>query len=389
MATRSKRIKLMAASQPDPFTAILFDLHDLVIQHFKVEDIKQLTKVSKRWNQIIGGSSAAMKRIRLRLRGWEFLSRNRQELARTKLIALLKSDRSYQNMDLYLPNETNKKRMVMLLPKFSSSLVELDLSGDDIQMKKYLPAILSFPKLEALCASWISVCIATKFFKDANKLRRLSVSVKNPSEINEEFVKMMYSKKTLKELDLGNFFENLFSLDSLQKPEFQLTSLTVRHHFDPVNPVPGILHNYNAFVFAMADTLTSLEIVFFQAEHALLIPNLPSLKALKIGWHLEDSLASYEPNTSIEVFEFAHINTARPAFLKSLKSVRTISTKYIDKDCFKVIVKNCPPLTMLKARIVLSVMRQDFEDIFKEVRSVEPSSVESIEVSSEIDRHLL
>jgi hypothetical protein len=121
-----------------------------------------------------------------------------------------------------------------------------------------------------------------------------------------------------------------------------------------------------------------------QAENALLIPHLPALKILKIGWHQHArSLATYEPNTSIEVLVFRSITFTPPAFLKSLKSVRSMCVYWIGKDDFKKILENCSGLMKLEIGKARNMEEEDFEDIYKEVRSVKPSSVKSIEVKIE------
>jgi hypothetical protein len=373
MATRSKRIK-MAASQPDPFTAVHFDIRDLVIQHFKVEDIKELTTVSKGWNQIIGGSSAAMKRIMLNV--WDSSS---EQPSRPEVTALLKSNRKYQNLDLHLKFAANIKRKLMLLPKFSSSLVELDLRDDNKQLQKYLPEKLSFPKLKALWIGSNSVDFITMILKHENKLQKLSTSAWMHNEIDMKFAEVLLTIKSLKKLDLYNIPGDVFSLDSFRKPEFKLNSLTVScKRLDPV------LHrNFKAFVLSMADTLTSFDINLFRGEEALLIQELPSLKTLRIGQdEIERPLEIYKPNTSIEVIHLMSINSAPSKFFKSLTAVRSLRVLcFVRKNDFKKILRCFPGLLQLEVCFFAIRMDQkEFEDIYKEVRTVEPSNVESLEV---------
>jgi hypothetical protein len=374
MASQPKKIKLVAPSQPDPFSVVHSDIHDLVIQHFKFKDIKQLTTVSKGWNRIIGGSSAAMKRIVLKV---HVVSSKKP--SRSEVTALLKSDRKYQNMDVHLKFATNLERKLMLLSKFSSSLVSLQIQGYAFDLETNL--LENFPKLESLSAAPITVTVAMKFIKDASKLQSLSIDLIRPHEINEEFIEMLTKKKTLKQLALRKIHEDFFSSASFRKPEFKLTSLTINHRMNYLNHISDIpRHNVNAFVLAMADTLTSLDICYFQAVDALLIQKLPALKSLKIGWHqVQRSLASYKPNTSIEVLNFDGISSTPSAFLKSFKNVRSMRISFISKDDFKKILECRPGL--LKLEVGNGWMnKQDLEDVYKEVRSVEPSSVESLEV---------
>jgi hypothetical protein len=270
----------------------------------------------------------------------------------------------------------------MLLPKFSSSLVELLLESDYTEVEKNLPANLSFPKLEVLWTTSISVSFSTKILKDANKLQLLSIELSNPKEINEEFFEMLLKKKTLKKLIVKNDRGDILSFDSFRKPEFKLTLLAIDDSNYGFEIHPDVLYrNFKAFVLAMADTLTTLDIWHFRAEDALLIQNLPALKTLKIGEHQDDrSLASYKPNTSIEVLGFASIVSTPPAFLNSLKSVRSMSVWCIDKDDLKKILRSLPGLLKLKLGSHWGMKKEALENIYKEVRSVEPTSVESLEV---------
>jgi ABC-type antimicrobial peptide transport system permease subunit len=392
MESQPKRIKLVAASQPDPFSAVHSDIHDLVIQHFKGNEIKRLAKVSKGWNRIIGGSSAAMKRLVLKVHDVIVFQVSRREVT-----AMLNSNRNYQHMDLCLNYATNIKRKLMLLSKFSSSLVNLKL-GLIVRMEMTFPATLSLPKLESLCAAPITCSVAMKILKDADRLQELSMHLQYERYlwfideidkivvIDEEFVKMLFKKKMLKKLTLRNRSEDIFSFESFQKPEFKLTSFSIGDYkiviynrsFGPVHEISQ--RNLHAFVLAMADTLTSLDICYFQAVDALLIQKLPALKSLKIGWHqVQRSLASYKPNTSIEVLNFDGISSTPSAFLKSFKNVRSMRISFISKDDFKKILECRPGL--LKLEVGNGWMnKQDLEDVYKEVRSVEPSSVESLEV---------
>jgi hypothetical protein len=278
-------------------------------------------------------------------------------------------------MEVFLMYVADTKQKLIPLSKFSSSLVELDFFGDD-WLETNLPANMSFPKLETLSASPISASVALKFIKDATKLKRLSIDFCEPDESDEEFAEMLLKKTTLKELTLKNVLVDFF-FDSFRTPEFKLTSLAIEcYQFDLIANI-----NFNAFVLAMADTLTSLFLYYFRAEDTLLIQNLPALKTLKIGEHVgASSLASYKSNTSIEVLGFKHVNTTPPAFLKSLKSVRSMNINRIDEDGFKKTLENCPGLLKLEIGSACGMEQEDFEDIYKEVRSVEPSSVESLNV---------
>jgi hypothetical protein len=92
-------------------------------------------------------------------------------------------------------------------------------------------------------------------------------------------------------------------------------------------------------------------------------------------------LASYNPNTSIEHLEFNHVDTVPTALLKSLRGVRSMYiSESIHKEAFKNILKSLPGLMQLKVGNADDMDQNDFEDIYKEVRSVEPSIVESLEV---------
>jgi hypothetical protein len=187
-------------------------------------------------------------------------------------------------------------------------------------------------------------------------------------------------KKTLKELTLSHIQKNFFSSESFSRPEFKLTSLAVDCY--SFNTAPNC--NFNAFVLAMADTLTYLHIQWFRAEDALLIQNLPLLKTLKAYQHQgERSLASYKPNTSIEVLDFISITTMPPAFLKSLTNVRSMCINSFGRDEFMKILENCPGLLELRTGYSWNMRQKDYEEIYAEVRSEKPSSVECLVIKIE------
>jgi hypothetical protein len=115
MSTRaSKRMKLQMEEEEkyhestnDPLIRICSDVHELILQHFSGRDVKELSLVSKNWNETIGSSSKCMSKIQLKIKG------NVSEVKST----LLKSQRKYSNILIKDINESKVLDVYKLLEK--------------------------------------------------------------------------------------------------------------------------------------------------------------------------------------------------------------------------------------------------------------------------------
>jgi hypothetical protein len=151
--TGAKRLKLQHEAERaseiviDPIEVIREPLlQDLIFQHLSASDVKNLFTVSQTWNQAASESRKAMSKIKLDL------NENRAECRSIPLKdirILLNSNRRYQNARFWFIRETNINRKILLLERFSLSLVDLQYFCDT-KTAKYATSELHFPKLEKL-----------------------------------------------------------------------------------------------------------------------------------------------------------------------------------------------------------------------------------------------
>jgi hypothetical protein len=127
-------------------------LQDLIFQHLSASDVKNLFTVSKTWNQAASESSKAMSKIELHVS--ESKGQCRTGSFPLKDIGmLLKSNRRYQNVVFYSAYRTNFDQKILILERFSKSLVDLlYVCGTDTENSTFTSG-LHFPKLAKLVIS--------------------------------------------------------------------------------------------------------------------------------------------------------------------------------------------------------------------------------------------
>lgn len=145
----------------DPIKIVLDepDLHDLIFQYLSGSDVKNLFTVSKSWNEAVSTSKTAMSKIKLVVNGIKLLS---------DTTLLLNSNRRYQNASFDFYSGIDIERKMLLLKRFSLSLVELSLSVDSRTSAKP-PSELNFPKLKKLTVSTNLMDVATGFLEATTK----------------------------------------------------------------------------------------------------------------------------------------------------------------------------------------------------------------------------
>jgi hypothetical protein len=128
----------------DPFVKVHEHVRELMLQQLTGREVLSLMEVSTSWNEIIAGSRKSMSKIKLKIEEKTLKNPSPEEVT-----ALLDSDRPHQNMKLRIRNVANSGSMLLLLQRFSQSLVELDLKlGEQKKMVKNLPENMTFPKLK-------------------------------------------------------------------------------------------------------------------------------------------------------------------------------------------------------------------------------------------------
>jgi hypothetical protein len=150
MENPAKKLKLRedpaALETPtiDPLVEIdEFYMQELILQHLKGFEVKQSMEVSPLWNEILSNSPKAMSNIKL-----VFYDLKHNEPPPKKVTQLLNSQRRYQNMYVEVGYKANAARKLLLIERFSLSLIELDVAITDLQ--EFVPKNLQFPKLKKL-----------------------------------------------------------------------------------------------------------------------------------------------------------------------------------------------------------------------------------------------
>jgi hypothetical protein len=198
--TRAKRLKLQhEAERPneiviDPIEVIQEPLlQDLIFQHLKGSDVKNLFTVSKTWNQSASESSKAMSKIKLKVDEGQLRPKS---IPFKDIGMLLKSNRRYQYASFCFEDKTNIDRKLLLLERFSPSLVDLEYFRYSETANSTFSSELHFPKLEKLY-------IVT--------------------DSEQQTIAILQGATVLKELDLGQS-----SMVMLKSVSSSLTTLKVR-----------------------------------------------------------------------------------------------------------------------------------------------------------------
>lgn len=141
-----KRIKIKPLNlNHDPFRN-LFDVDQLIYQHFSGKDVIVASLVSTNWYESIGNSSISMKKITLNL-----TAHSSQRPSVLEIKGLLQSKRKYAYIIFSSPWVRSIKNRIKILTRFASSIVGLIIFQMS-QFRDLLPPLNSqtFPKLESL-----------------------------------------------------------------------------------------------------------------------------------------------------------------------------------------------------------------------------------------------
>jgi hypothetical protein len=381
MENPKKKFKSVHSETPlkfsvDPLEIIPFDCHDLLLQHFRGKEVLQLLTVAKKWNLVIGSSSKTMSKIKLK---------PSRLITDADLSILLESDRKYQTVQLQFECPSRLQREALLIPKFSSSLIELKASI--YKQQQVSIQNLSFPKLKKLKMEFTDVPeIFTEVLKGASCLEEVFFYQES---INREFIEALMRNETIKDLKIvvaprlnGQrilVYDDVFFDDPLPEPRFKLINLEVMTIEKPL--LVATRKNFNDFVLSSAETLTTLHISDFSDEDAKLIELLPALKCLKMRrFHRGNDMITYKPNFNIEALHCCNEFNVPPDFLTSLKALKLLKISWLNDETFRKILEIMPGLTRLETEFVASMNQEKCQRIFNEVRRIFASSVRSFEV---------
>jgi hypothetical protein len=122
MENPAKKLKIDGDSSTNPFFKLHEDVHPFVLQHLTGKEVLDLFTVSSNWYQAISESPAAFKKVQLC-----FFESSAKDPTSQEVTALLESDRKYQNVNADFRYISIADQKLLLLQRFSQSLVNLEI----------------------------------------------------------------------------------------------------------------------------------------------------------------------------------------------------------------------------------------------------------------------
>lgn len=327
----------------DPLSELDENTREHIYQYLSGNDVLNLFLVSKEWNQLACKSSAAMKKIKLNFRETFHNNPSTQEVT-----AVLQSERQYQNVDTIFNYLANVGRKLLLLQRFSPSIIDLEFvfvrNVDD-----FLPPNLSFPKLKTLKAHGSdSVRFNATMIRDSTDIEKISIDMWT---IRPELISCMMQKTKLKELKFSRVRNTLFENHSLENAQFKLNCFSLKNENYGYQPSIHARANFNRFVLQMADTLKSLEIDdCFSDTINLVLNQLPVLERFHIVHLCGIVDIQYNPNERVKEFRFRHFDSLEVfhQILLCFTGLEMLKVKYIDNEDLEMIVRNMKTLKNLQ-----------------------------------------
>lgn len=193
----------------DPLKASHEHVHDLILQHFSVDELLEFSKISKKWYNTIGKSGAAMEKI------WLNVGDRFNEPTKEDLKAFRASERSYQNFKiseienglqiLLFPKRCwrrsqmdiqsfiNFKDFINLLKIFNETIVELEIFDMDIEQIDCDHEATEFSLLEKLRIGFVNSIAFRPFVRRLPKMKKLIIEDVTDLGVNanEDSAKML------------------------------------------------------------------------------------------------------------------------------------------------------------------------------------------------------
>jgi hypothetical protein len=335
----------------DPFVRVHEHVRELMLQHLTGREALSSMEVSKDWNEIIAGSRKCMSKVTL-----HFQEKSTKDPSLKEVTALLESNRRYQNMKLSANYVANRRRKLLLLQRFSQSLVELELKlGKNGKLIKNLPENISFPKLQSLklVTRRNGNRVITKCFQNV-LLKKFETD--GSELIESSAAEWLKNQSQLKELAVERFNPVVLLGASFKLESLCLQSCTWQA-------------DLNTFLLSQADSLVHLELCYLDQQNLKTIFNcLPKLKTFSCCNMFGASNVDLEPNQSLTEFTSVLISPPRN-ILKSLVNVEILTCSLNQED---EVVWALTNLTKLKKHFV-SCNRLTFSAVSAAYRTLKES----------------
>jgi hypothetical protein len=346
----------------DPFINLHKDVHELVLQHFTVDEILDSTLVSTNWNKLIGNSSTCMSKIWLNV-GDRFAEPSREEIKifrnseriyenfkiselENGLQILLFPKRKWKRAQIDIQSFINFREYINLLFIVNDSIMELDVFDMDIEATDVNYDSLSFPRLKRLRLSDISSLALKPFVMSCCELRKLVVGdILDHEMANEGVRNILASNDNLNALSLSStIFNDIFRSELLCK--FQLQNLFIDFSIESSTE---IYTNFEKFLNTQKLSWIVLADLSDHVTFSKIFNDLISIKRLSVEYFDADSIKFdatellLRPNYNITQMDFECENLTfewiRP-ILNKLNAIEIIYFFHLSREVLEFIVHN-------------------------------------------------
>jgi hypothetical protein len=369
-----KLFQASSAVQPtmDPLKH-LFDVHDLIFQHLTVDEILEVSLVSRNYYKTIGKSNAAMKQV------WLNIGDRFNEPKREDLKAFRASDRNYQNFKM---SEIENGLQILLFPKrqwkrgqidiqsflnfrdfvnlleiFHETIEELEIFDMDIEFVEHQQE-LKFDELKKLRVAFVTALAMKPFMKPLGKLEKLTLEdvhdfeMKNQRKSVETITKFLELQTQLTHLSLsGEAFVKTFE----DRAKFDFELIYLRAEFSGESK--KLLQNFQTFLESQKKLQWLTLCEWTDVEVVQTIFRTSSISRLSFDYFDSDSkkIDSNSLNLSINQnivtldFEVENLdlNWVKPFLLASPK-VGILYFFHVNQEVFDFVLKHCKNLRRLK-----------------------------------------
>lgn len=208
----------------DPFSAVFHDVHKLILQHFKANDVLIASTVSKSWYEVIGANSHCMQQI------WVTINQPWHQAD-----VLIASSRRYENFKI---NAGNLKKLTKAMRNFrpriaviqendyedyeeycsflrsmAPTIEILHPSGDAKMKNTDRVKLINFPKLRELQSSVFDPFFFNVFLGDTSKLKKVLLSFDNGVTSNNSALTSLTQQFFVKNSQIEHLW--LFDIDCI------------------------------------------------------------------------------------------------------------------------------------------------------------------------------
>lgn len=380
----------------DPFTETHEDIHSLILQHFTVDEILEITLVSKQWNDIIGNSVVCMKNIWINV-GDRFAEPSKEEVKILRnsqrryenfkiselengLQVLLFPKRKWKRSQIDIQSFLNYREFINLLFVVNESVICLEIFDMDIQDAEIKYDDLNFPFLETLRLGFVPPLALKPFTVCCPKLEKLIiediVGFDSQKEIARKLLMDILRLNTnLKFLSLSCMaFVEIFS--EFEVMNFKLQHLIVDFSFENYQSsiITASLCNFELF---LSNQKSLSWIVICDCSDSIILSNIinqiTSLDRITIDYFDIDSTKvdskklQLEKNFNIKQMDFDCENLSlhwlKP-FLESLQSLKSIYLFHLTKGILEYILENKKTVKSIKYCSVFDKFCSDNYSVF-------------------------